>query len=417
MLKVSEYRIYPNEEQKILLEKHFGCVRWIYNWGLEQKIKSWKETGKYLSEFTLSGEIPKLKKQEETKWLGEVTAQSLQQSLYHLEQAYIRFFRKKNGFPKFKSKHDNRKSYSIPQRVKLDFETSEIHLPKFKTPIKMRIDRIFKGKIKTCTIKKSPTNKYFVSIMVEDGKELPTKRPMNNFLGIDLGLKDFLTTSNGDKFSNPKFGKELEIKLSKEQRELSHKKRGSNNYKKQRIKVAKVYEKITNRRKDFLHKLSSKLVYENQVDVICMEDLNIVKMLKNKNLSKMISDVSWSEFVRQIKYKCDWKGITFHQIGRFDASSKICSDCGWIKKYLKLIDREWVCEECGSIHDRDINAAINIRDIIKSRVGSIQTSEKKTSVEISMMDDCVSKHLKSQVSKKQKVNKILKEIYRYDHNM
>ncbi len=237
--------------------------------------------------------------------------------------------------------------------------------------------RKFSGEIRTCTISKTPTNKYFISILVDDKRDLPKTKKIkkDRTLGVDLGLKDFLITSKEQKIAHPKWYKQYENKLAKEQKRLNKKVKGSKNRNKQRIKLAKVYEKIRNKKLDFLHKISSQIVNDNQIDSICVEDLAVSNMVKNHKLARCISDSNWSEFINLLKYKCEWSGKNFIQIGRFDASSKICNVCGLIKTDLKLSDREWICESCNTKHDRDINASKNIRDIGISRAGIVQTKK------------------------------------------
>jgi len=364
MLKSYKYRIYPKPRQAVLLNKHFGCVRFIYNWALAKKIEAYKKDKKSLSCVALSNELPKLKK--EFTWLLEVASQSLQQSLRHLDNAFTKFFREKKGFPKFHKKSVNN-SYSIPQNIKVDFHNSTIILPKIGK-VKAVFDRDFSGKIGTGTISKSTTGKFFVSLIVDDGKALPKKPKIKSetTIGVDLGLKHFAITSNGDKIENPKLHQKLEQRIKCLQRRLSVKRngkqltKGSCKYRKTKSQLSRRFEKVRNQRNDFLHKVSTRLIRENQT--ICLEDLNVSGMMKNHKLAKAVGEASWSEFVRMLKYKSEWYGVNLLFIGRFDPSSKMCSDCGHIKKDLNLSDREWVCEKCGAEHDRDINAATNIKD-------------------------------------------------------
>lgn len=364
MLKAYEYRIYPNREQEEQIKQHIGCSRWVYNYALEKKMKAWNAEKKNLSRFDIQADLPKLKKTEDTTWLKDVNSQSLQASLEHLDRAYTKFFREKKGFPKFKNKHTSKQSFSVPQHTSLDFETETITLPKIK-PIKVRVHREFTGKIKTVTVKRTPTHKYFVSVLVETKDEPKTKKRIQDTttIGLDLGIKDFVVTSLGEKIDNPKVLKQYSKKLTKSQRRLSRRAKGSKNRERAKLKVARVHEKITNTRKDFLHKLSHKLTHENQVKSIVIEDLNVSGMIRNHRLAKSISDCSWSEFVRQLEYKSEWYGINLIKIGRFEPSSKLCSNCGTINHELTLKDREWTCKTCGENHDRDINAAINIKKI------------------------------------------------------
>lgn len=364
MLKAYEYRIYPNREQEEKIKQHIGCSRWIYNYALEKKMKAWTIDKKNLSRFDIQKDLPKLKKAEETKWLKEVNSQTLQSSLEHLDKAYTRFFKEKKGFPKFKSKHKSKQSFSVPQHTSLDFEAKLITLPKIK-PISIRVHREFKGKIKTVTVKQTPTQKYFVSVLVEtaDQPKVKSKVKDKTTIGLDLGIKDFVVISTGEKVKNPKVLNRYSNKLTKAQRMLSRRVMDSNNRKKAKLKVAKMHEKITNVRKDFLHKLSHILTHESQVRTIVIEDLNVNGMIRNYRLAKSISDCSWSEFVRQLEYKSEWYGINLIKIGSFEPSSKLCSNCGTINQELTLEDRKWICKTCGVNHDRDINAAINIKQI------------------------------------------------------
>ena len=375
MLKAFKYRIMPNQEQKVLLEKHFGCTRFIWNWALNKKMTTYQTTKKNVSRFELQAELPKMKKGEQP-WLAEVGSLSIQSKLEDLDKAYTSFFRHKNAYPNFKSKK-NRQCFRVPQNTKVDFDNTKVIIPKFLEGIKSVFDRPFEGDISSSYVSKTPTGKYFISILVEDGKELPTKPTVNEktTIGIDLGLKHFATLNDGTKIENPKPLKWHLRKLKVQQRKLTKKTKGSNNRNKQRIKVSKVHERINNIRKDFHHKLSHKLTHDNQVQTICMETLSVKDMLKNTPFDerdetrkqerarhKSISDVGWISFQNILKYKCDWYGINFVQIGRYEPSSKLCS-CGYINHGLKLSDRKWTCPECQTTHDRDILASNNIKSI------------------------------------------------------
>ena len=389
MLKTYVYRIYPNKEQEILLAKHFGCVRFIYNWGLAKKIEEYERNKKQLTYFNMTKELTNLKQQEEYKWLYEVSNPALQYSLRHLDNAFTRFFRGKKGFPKFKSKKNNKHSYSLPENVKVDFENQKVVLPKFKKPLKIRVDRNFEGKIKTCTIKKTPTNKYFICVLVETNDVMPKKPKIEEktAIGIDLGIKDFAILSTGEKIENQKNLAKLMPRLKVLQKRASRKQKSSNNRKKANLKVALLYEKITNRRNDFLHKLSHRLTRENQVNTLCLETLNVEGMIKNHNLAQAISDVSWSRFNDYLDYKTEWYGKNLIRIGRFEPSSKICSVCGSINNELKLSDREWTCKSCNTHHDRDINASKNIVKFALQQQNLVYTGQgiPKVSVELSAL--------------------------------
>lgn len=379
--KAFKYRLYPTKEQENLFVQHFGHCRYIYNWGLNQKLEQYQKHGKSDSCIDLINKMVQLKKQKDTEWLKDVNSQSLQMSLRNLDNAFTRFFRKKTKFPKFKNKRGNQ-SFQCPQDCLIDFDNQLLSIPKFrnKNKIKVRIDRKFEGKIKTVTVSKNKSGKYFAAVLVEIPEELPSK-PMviaDRTIGIDLGLKDFATLSTGEKISNPRNLKKSLDKIKYLHYKLSKTKKRSKRREKAKIRLAKAYEKISNQRNDFLHKLSYKLTHDNQVDTICMEDLNVRGMMKNYRLAQSISDVSWSRFVELLKYKCDWYGKNLYQIGRFEPSSKMCS-CGKLNNDLKLRDREWTCQNCGATHDRDILAAQNIKRFGLIRLNSVPWESGKHS--------------------------------------
>jgi len=351
--KTYKFQIYPNEEQEILLSKHFGCSRFVYNYFLNERKEQYQKDKKSDNYYKQAKTLTDLKKKEEFEWLKEVNSQTIQFALRSLDTAYINFFRGNAQFPKFKSrKHKN--TFTIPQFgvVKGD----RILIPKFKDGIKVKLDkREIKGKIGKMNITKTPTGKYYVSIFTEQTIEQFTKTGKK--VGIDLGLKDFVITSDGIKFKNNRYTKKYSRKLKKAQQHLSRKMKGSNGFEKQKLKVAKIHEKISSCRLDTLHKISYQLVREN--DLIVVEDLNVKGMIKNSKLSKHISDVSWGNFVNLLNYKCDWYGKELIKVNRFYPSSKTCNCCGWINQNLKLSEREWTCK-CGEKHDRDLNASKNI---------------------------------------------------------
>ena len=339
-----------------MLLKHFGCCRFLFNWGLAQKTQAWQESKKRLSRYDLDKQLPKLKKQPETEWLSEVNSQALQQSLVQLELAFDKFFKEKKGYPRFKSKHGPQ-NFSCPQNVKVS-ETS-ISLPKIGA-VRAVISRLFEGQIKTVTVSRTATGQYFASVLVEDGRELPAskKHTEKTTVGIDVGLKHFATLSNGEKIENPRPLKRKLSRLKREQRRLSRKQKGSKNRRKQRLKVARVHEQVANSRKDFLHNVSTRLIRENQA--VALETLNIQGMLKNRKLAHHMADVGWGMFFEFSKYKAVWNGKTILQIGQWQPSSKQ-SLCGYVNADLKLSDRLWTCPQCARTYDRDIQAAQNIK--------------------------------------------------------
>ncbi len=358
MLKAYRYRLYPNNEQKEYFDKTFGSVRLIYNLMLADRIKSYEEN-KDLDIKKIKYPTPAQYKKEYL-FLKEVDSLALANAQMNLDKAYKNFFRDKSvGFPKFKSKKTNHFSYTTNnQKGTVYIENGYIKLPKLKSMVRIKQHRQIPkdGKIKSATISKNPSGKYYISILVEQEMQ---ELPKNEFaIGIDLGLTNFAITSDGVKYANPRYLKKSLNKLAKEQRKLSRKKKGSKNRNKQRIKVAKIHEKISNQRKDFLHKLSSELINENQV--ICLEDLQVKEIQQNKGLSQCVSDVGWYEFRRQLEYKAKWYGRKLVIIDKWYPSSQICSNCGNNTGKKDLSIREFTCPFCGKHHDRDINASINI---------------------------------------------------------
>lgn len=353
MLKSYKYKLNPNDEQIVLLNKHFGSIRFAYNYFLNERKKEYETNKNTINYYDNAKSLTELKKQEDYSWLNEINSQSLQDSLKNLETAYKNFFRFKKGFPKFKSKH-TRNSFCVPQFVKLD--NGKLKIPKFKEPIDLILSRSFTGIIKQCTISKTPTNEYFVSILVETEHNKLEKTGKS--IGVDLGLKDFVITSDGYRYKNNRYAKTYAKKLKEHQQHLSRKTKGSNRYKKQKLKVANIYKKITNSRLDNLHKVSTELI--NKYDLIILEDLNIKGMIKNNKLSKHIADASWSKFIELLTYKAEWNDKKIVKIDRFFPSSKTCNSCGYINQNLKLDMREWTCLSCNTKLDRDLNAGINI---------------------------------------------------------
>ena len=346
-----KFRLDPTDDQIELLNKHFGSVRFVYNYFLNQRKEEYLNNKKSLNYYDQAKELTQLKKKEETKWLKEINSQTLQFSLNCLDLSYQGFFNKRTKFPNFKSKR-SRNSFAIPQFVKVKNE--KLFIPKFKG-IKMIMEREIKGKIGKATISRTPTGKYFVSILTE--REYNPVPNTSKKVGIDLGLKDFLVLSTGSKIKNGRFLKHYEKNLKLNQKHLSRKTKGSNRYERQRLKVARIHEKISNSRMDLIHKTSLDLV--KNFDVIYLEDLNIKGMVKNHKLAKSISDVSWGKFIEVLTYKANWNNKEVIHIDRFFPSSKTCNSCGWINNSLTLKNRSWTCK-CGKEVDRDLNAAKNI---------------------------------------------------------
>ena len=348
-------RLYPNREQAELLAKHFGCTRFVYNHFLNQRKEQYRLTGKSDNFYAQERSLTKLKKQEVTAWLREVNSQSLQFALRSLETAYTNFFHNRAKFPSFKSKHA-KKSFTVPQYVSI--VGGRLFIPKFKDGIKCRVHREIIGKVGKATISKTPSGKYFVSVFTEEEYVTPVKKT-GKAVGVDMGLKDLLITSDGETFKNNRYVKRYESKLAKEQRHLSRKKKGSRGFENQRLKVSRLHEKIANSRADYLHKCSISLV--RRYDTICIEDLNVKGMVKNHRLAKFITDASWGIFVTMLTYKAEWNDKKVVKIDRYFPSSQTCNVCGYVNKQTKdLSVREWECPVCHTHHNRDVNAAINI---------------------------------------------------------
>jgi putative transposase len=357
-----KYRFYPTPSQEVLLRKTLGCSRFVYNHFLALRIKEWTANRKTVSYNETSSILTQLKKEEETKWLNEVSSVALQQSLQHLQEAYNNFFRglkkkkkgEKFGFPRFKKK-SNRNSITLT-KVGFTYKNGKIFIAKSKTPLNIRWSRQLPSEdISSITISLTPSGKWFVSILIEDPNDY-TLPLCDKVLGVDLGIETFATLSSGEKVKMPDL-KPHYAKLKKLQKRHS-KKKGKSNKEKARVKVARQYEKISNIRQDFHHKLSTRIINENQV--IVLEDLNVSGMVRNRKLARAISQQGWSQFVTFLKYKGNLYGREVIQVDRFYPSSKTCSSCGTIQSSLPLNIREWTCPECGTTHDRDINAAKNL---------------------------------------------------------
>jgi putative transposase len=398
MLRAYKYRIYPTNEQEKMLAQQFGIGRFVYNWVLSQKQKEY-ERQKACKE-NIVGEKPKEKSaydycklltesKKEHAWICKAHSQAIQQEIAHCFLAYTRFFKnlkarktqgkkftKKNerllDFPCFKSKKD-RQSLSFSQETKVNFQSETVQIPKLGK-VKCIFSRKFVGQIKTTTLSKTVTNKYFVSILVEDGVELPelVAPDQDKALGIDVGLTHFATLSDGTKIANPRLLRRSLSRLKRAQRSMGRKKnRASKNYGKAKLRRALLEERVANQRSDFLHKATHNLVCKSQATTFCVEDLSVKNLMQNHKLARSIADVSWSEFFRQLKYKAQWHGKNVVEIGRFVPSSKTCSHCGYKVDSLPLSIRRWQCSCCGVEHDRDLNAARNMVIFAFDKVSSV----------------------------------------------
>lgn len=360
MYKAYKVRIYPTKDQRELIDKSFGCARFVYNYFLERAVSRYSDDKKPFSRFEANKHLTSLKK--DNVWLAEVDSQALTQELRHLETAFNRFFKRLGKFPRFKSKRRSRNSFGSNKTNGIDFGRRRVSLPKLKW-VKFRDNRVFSGTIVEYTISRDTTGKYWCSLMVEDGMAAPERIPYSRetLLGVDLGIKDFAITSEGVKFSKPKPDKGREKRLKRWQRKLAHRAKDSKRRQQARKRVAVLYQKDRNIRQDFIHKVTSKIVYDNQVHAVAMEDLSVTGMMKNRHLAKAIGEQGWNMFKAQLDYKCTWTGKTLILIPRFFPSSKRCSSCGHVLKELKLSTRKWTCPECEAQHDRDVNAAKNIK--------------------------------------------------------
>ena len=364
MKRAYKYKLKPTVRQQQMLLQHFGCCRFIYNWGLDRKKKAWTNEKKSIGYLQLARELTLLKNDGEHGWLKNVANESLQQSLRNLDNAYTQFFKAKKGFPKFKSKKCSKNVCKFINSVHFDFNKWRVKIPKIGWT-KLCHNKPFdlsKCKIGTLTVSQDKCGDFWCVIIVEDYEPCKPKTKVceKTAVGIDLGIKDFAILSDGTKYGNKKFLEKGQTRLRKLQRRFSNAQKGSKRRERLRIKIARQHRRISNRRSDFLHKLTTDITIK--FDTICLENLNVQGMMQNHHLANAISSVAWNEFVRQLAYKAEWNGKNVIFIGRFEPSSKTCSCCGYVKKDLTLKDRSWVCPKCGVSHDRDINAAINIRN-------------------------------------------------------
>jgi len=385
-----EYQLLPTDAQRLLLSKHCGAMRFVYNYCLTQSEESYKTTGKRIPYLKLKASFAQLKKQEEFAWLKEINSQSIQKAVKNLDTAYLRFFKGIGGLPTFHKKH-GKQSFHVPQFIKLI--DGKLYFPKFKEGIKINLHRPCVGEICFANIRKTKTCKYFATITcLVDKNSLEKYEKTDKAVGLDMGIKDLIITSDGEKIKNLKQRRKFNKHLAYLHRQLSKKKKGSSRRERARLRLAFQYEKISNKKKDHIHKATTRLVRENQT--IAVESLAVQNMMKNHSLAGAIGDCSWSEILRQLEYKCRWHNRTFVKIERFFPSSKMCHECGYINHGLSLNDRKWSCPHCGHAHDRDVNAARNILsqglNILKS--GSGTDSDYKQKPEEALPAHCHAKH-------------------------
>ncbi len=374
MLKAYKYRIYPNREQQVLIERHFGCSRFVFNWAFALQKRYYAMFGKSLSRTKIQSHLVKKKKKARFAWLSEVNSQSLLNALLNVHTAFTNFFKGQAKFPRFKSKKIPQRSYQCPQHCTVNFAQGMINLPKIKG-IKAVFSREFEGRIKTVTISKTATGKYYASILVENNEVAPTPTTIEPSLtvGIDLGIHHLLNLSDGSKFDNPKHLAKASQRLSAQQKIFARKQKTSKNYQKQKLAVARIHEKVRNQRLDLHHKITHSLMCENQATSYALEDLAVKNMVKNRKLAKAINDVGWGQFVTLLTYKAKWYGKNVLKVNRFFASSKTCSHCHHKLESLPLSVRHWTCPSCQTQHDRDINASNNIRHQALADVAGLAT--------------------------------------------
>ena len=391
MLRAYKYRIYPTEEQKVMLAKTFGCCRYVYNWALDLKEKTYKETGENISEFDMKKLVVRLK-HDSAPWLKEVSAKAVEYAVNDLYRGYKGFFEGRAKTPNFRSKHKRQSFHcygnSKGDGIHADFKHGLITIPKIKN-IPCVFHRRFKGRIKQVCVEQLPSGVYRISVLVDNGEPLPTlvKIDPEKALGIDTGLDHFAVLSDGQTYEPTHYAKKEKRKLKLLSRSLERKKKGSRQFRIMKRRIARLHERVANRRHNHIHKITHYLAYENQATTICVEDLNIVGMMRNKHLAYSAVDACIGEFYRQLEYKCAWNGKNYIKIDRFAPSSKMCSHCGYIYKQLTLNEREWTCPVCGTHHDRDLNAAINIKAIGLGQKTLPPVRRKVKPVEKATVDD------------------------------
>ena len=330
--KAYKYRIYPTKRQEVLISKHLGCCRFLYNYALDKKVKAYQKDKTNISRYQIQAELPMMKKSEEYHWLSEVNSLSLQAALANLDSAFVKFFREKKGFPNFKSKKASKQSFSIPQNTRVKFDEGRVYIPKFRQGIKARFHRKFEGLVKTSVITRTSTGKYYISILVEANEVDAAPKPIseNKAVGIDLGIKTFAVLSDGTEIQNHKYLKRSIKKVKRLQRSLSKKAKGSKNREKARLRLARAHERVCNQRNDFLHQVTHRLVAN--YDTICLETLSASNMVKNHHLAQALEDIAINRFNTLLEYKAKEYGVNILRIGRFEPSSKMCT-CGYINLF------------------------------------------------------------------------------------
>ena len=389
MLRAYKYRIYPTEEQKVMLAKTFGCCRVVYNWALEQREKAYKENGVNVSEFDMNKRWRSELRDEQAPWIGEVSSKAIEFTISDLYVGYKNFFEGRAGRPNFRSKHHRQHFHDRGAGVKADINRGTINLPKIKD-IPCVYHRRFTGRIKQVGVELLPSGRYYVSILTDNGLALPKKAPIDpeRTIGIDTGLKHFAILSDGQTYEPTHEAKKEKRKLKLLSRRLAKKEKGSRHFRTLKRRIARLHERVANRRHDHIHKITHYLACENQATTICVENLNVEGLKRNKHLAYSLDDASIGEFYRQLEYKCAWVGKNFIKIDRFAPSSKRCSNCGYIYKRLTLREREWTCPECSTHHDRDLNAAINIKHFGLSEQKTLPSVRRKVKpVEQPLVDD------------------------------
>ena len=371
--KAYKYRIYPTKRQEVLIAKHLGCCRFLYNYALDKKVKAYQKDKANISRYQIQAELPMMKKSDEYHWLSEVNSLSLQAALANLDSAFVKFFREKKGFPKFKSKKENRQSFSIPQNTRVNYDEGKVYIPKFKEGIKACFHRKFEGLVKTSVIIRTSTGKYYISILVEVNEVDAAPKPIseNKAVGIDLGIKTFAVLSDGTEIQNHKYLKRSIKKVKRFQRSLSKKAKGSKNREKARLRLARAHERVCNQRNNFLHQVTHRLVAN--YDTICLETLSASNMVKNHHLAQALEDIAINRFNTLLEYKAKEYGVNILRIGRFEPSSKMCT-CGYINHDLTLSMRTWKCPVCGAVHDRDLLAANNIKRFAFNKLNTAGTA-------------------------------------------